>query len=419
MTPSRRGDHGDEESSRARHSRYYHDSRRHRDRDSSSVDSGYGGSSSAPSPSLPQKGIPPEASPGHPGSRGRPNHDADEGNEASWEDSGSDSSDYDPRSKYYLSADEDQHGYISSEDREPSSGQAQPGKGREKTRPAKRDRSAGRAPDRRDPAPRRRRRRADSPAESELSDRDQRSRRRSPSRPRRRALSPVPSEGRQTSPDRRRGSRMRSRSRRYNGRAGRSDALSDAGSTDPQADDLPVRSRTSPERPRRRRGSRDGRARQAAKADSSWKGVTDIDEAWFKTFKERITKGVDMNQVKKVGLDAAAVAAVKVAVGTQVPWKQRIPKTISVGLAAAVTDFLVSKTSFQPKGMVGTMFVRQFIEIALANMLINPVSNKVTGAAQKTKGKGQVGNGKKPSGGNHARPSGGRLAGGRGGGRRS
>lgn len=341
-----------------------------------------------------------------------PNHDADEGNEASWEDSGSDSSDYDPRSKYYLSADEDQHGYISSEDREPSSGQAQPGKGREKTRPARRDRSARRAPDRRDPAPRRRRR-ADSPAESELSDRDQ--------RPRRRALSPVPSEqseGWQTSPDRRRGSRMRSRSR-YNGRAGRSDALSDAGSTDPQADDLPVRSRTSPGRPGRPRGLRDGRARQAAKADSSWKGVTDIDEAWFKTFKERITKGVDMNQVKKVGLDAAAVAAVKVAVGTQVPWKQRIPKTISVGLAAAVTDFLVSKTSFQPKGMVGTMFVRQFVEIALANMLINPVSNKVTGAAQKSKGKGQGGNGKKPSGGNHARPSGGRLAGGRGGGRRS
>lgn len=79
-----------------------------------------------------------------------------------------------------------------------------------------------------------------------------------------------------------------------------------------------------------------------------------MDDAWYKTFKARLTKGVDMNQVKKVGLDAAAVAAVKVAVGTQIPWKQRIPKTIAVGLAAAVTDFLVSKTSFQPKGMVGT-----------------------------------------------------------------
>lgn len=114
-----------------------------------------------------------------------------------------------------------------------------------------------------------------------------------------------------------------------------------------------------------------------------------MDDAWYKTFKERLTKGVDLNQVKKVGLDAAAVAAVKVAVGTQIPWKQRIPKTIAVGLAAAVTDFLVSKTSFKPKGMVGTMYARQLVEIVLANMIINPVSNKVTGAAQNTKGKGQ------------------------------
>ncbi|CAN8104499.1 unnamed protein product [Discula destructiva] len=102
-----------------------------------------------------------------------------------------------------------------------------------------------------------------------------------------------------------------------------------------------------------------------------------MDDAWYKTFKERLTNGVDMAQVKKVGLDAAAVAAVKVAVGTQLPWKQRIPKTIAVGLAAAVTDFLVSKTSVKPKGMVGTMFARQFVEIALANLIINPTSNKM------------------------------------------
>lgn len=140
-----------------------------------------------------------------------------------------------------------------------------------------------------------------------------------------------------------------------------------------------------------------------------------MDDAWYKTFKERITKGVDMQQVKKVGLDAAAVAAVKVAVGTQMPWKQRIPKTIAVGLAAAVTDFIVSKTTFQPKGMVGTMYARQLVEIILANLIINPVSNKVTGAvgAQKSKGKGNEqgggGNsGKSSGGGGGARGGGGR-----------
>lgn len=86
-----------------------------------------------------------------------------------------------------------------------------------------------------------------------------------------------------------------------------------------------------------------------------------------------------MAQVKKVGLEAAAVAAIKVAVGTQMPWKQRVPKTIATGLAAAVTDFLVSKSVIKPKGMMGTMFARQFVEIALANLVVNPVSNKVTG----------------------------------------
>lgn len=116
-----------------------------------------------------------------------------------------------------------------------------------------------------------------------------------------------------------------------------------------------------------------------------------MDDAWYKTFRERLTKGVDMKQVKETGLNAAAVAAVKVAVGTQVPWKQRIPKTIAVGCAAAVTDFLVSKTSFKPKGMMGTMYARQFVEIALASLIINPVSNKVTGAAGGVKAKAKGG----------------------------
>lgn len=101
------------------------------------------------------------------------------------------------------------------------------------------------------------------------------------------------------------------------------------------------------------------------------------------SFLQKLTKGIDVKSVGRVGLDAAAVAAVKVAVGTRVPWKQRIPKTIAAGAAAAIMDFVVKKTSFQPKGMVGTMFARQFIEIILANLIVNPVNDRLTGAAQK------------------------------------
>lgn len=109
-----------------------------------------------------------------------------------------------------------------------------------------------------------------------------------------------------------------------------------------------------------------------------------------------------MAQVRKVGLDAAAVAAIKVAVGTQVPWRQRIPKTVAVGAAAALTDFLVAKTSFQPKGgMVGTAFVRQFAEILLANLVINPASAKITSKL------GGGGGGGAPAGGNKGRSGGG------------
>lgn len=112
-----------------------------------------------------------------------------------------------------------------------------------------------------------------------------------------------------------------------------------------------------------------------------------------------------MAQVRKVGLDAAAVAAIKVAVGTQVPWRQRIPKTVAVGAAAALTDFLVAKTSFQPKGgMVGTAFVRQFAEILLANLIINPASAKIT---SKFGGGGGGGGGSAPAGGNKGRSGGG------------
>lgn len=120
-----------------------------------------------------------------------------------------------------------------------------------------------------------------------------------------------------------------------------------------------------------------------------------------------------MKQVRKVGLDAAAVAAIKVAVGTQVPWKQRIPKTIAVGAAAALTDFMVSKIpGFNPKGMVGTIFVRQFAEIILANLIINPVSSKVSGKVEKYVPTGG-------GGGGAAKASGGRGGGGGGGGRYS
>lgn len=152
--------------------------------------------------------------------------------------------------------------------------------------------------------------------------------------------------------------------------------------------------------PRRRATSRSSRARSEAgskKASSPEKGSSksrdasaryiDPDGEAAKSFLDKITKGVDMKSVGKVGLDAAAVAAIKIAVGTQVPWKQRIPRTITVGAAAAIMDFVVKKTNFKPKGMIGTIYARQFVEIVLANLIVNPVSSKMTGAAQNAKGK--------------------------------
>lgn len=122
----------------------------------------------------------------------------------------------------------------------------------------------------------------------------------------------------------------------------------------------------------------------------------DPDGEAAKSFLDKLTKGIDMKSVGKVGLDAAAVAAIKIAVGTQIPWKQRIPKTITVGMAAAIMDFIVKKTNFKPKGMIGTIYARQFVEIVLANLIINPVSSKVTAGAQNAKGKAAAG---KPGGG--------------------
>lgn len=159
----------------------------------------------------------------------------------------------------------------------------------------------------------------------------------------------------------------------------------------------PRRRRTSRSRARSERGSDVGSKTSPKRSKSRDESAQHIDpdgEA-AKNFLDKLTKGIDMKSVGKVGLDAAAVAAIKIAVGTQIPWKQRIPKTITVGAAAAIMDFIVKKTNFKPKGMIGTIYARQFVEIVLANLIINPVSTKVTGAAQNAKGKATAGGGGK------------------------
>lgn len=132
--------------------------------------------------------------------------------------------------------------------------------------------------------------------------------------------------------------------------------------------------------------------------------MIDPDGETANSFLQKLTKGIDVKSVGKVGLDAAAVAAIKVAVGTRVPWQQRIPKTIAAGAAAAIMDFVVKKTSFQPKGMIGTIFARQFVEIILANLVVNPVSSRVTGAAQSFTGGGKVSLGGRSGGGINGNP---------------
>lgn len=152
----------------------------------------------------------------------------------------------------------------------------------------------------------------------------------------------------------------------------------------------------SPTKPRREASSR--RSPRSSQGVKTTKGKgQDSSVGWMNpegetpnSFLQKLMKGIDIKSVGRVGLDAAAVAAIKVAVGTRIPWQQRIPKTIAAGAAAAIMDYVTKKTSFQPKGMVGTMFARHFVEIILANLIINPVSTKVTGATQKMRGGGKM-----------------------------
>lgn len=433
---SNRDGRSNRESSRPRAPR--HGYRRQRDNhDDNSIDSGYGGSSAtASSPNLAQ------------GRFGRDKRVAVDTNEVHSHDSDSDidsDSDYDPKAKYYLKVDDDAYRDISfqgagdaeTDDPDQSSRARSKRRERKDDPPMKASRSRDRDRHRHPSSRTRTDSRASGDGDGKPSRRrDSRhphakSRRASDtSRPRRdslhRGLSPIPSETSEdweTSPERPPPSRPRSRSRApigwrsraattgdntaeqtddsdYERAVQRRQSLPSPAETRRRADSMPNKNDHSAS-PQRDDKSNSGRpARQGRSASSQYEGAADMDDAWYKTFKERITRGVDLKQVKKVGLEAAAVAAVKVAVGTQVPWKQRIPKTIAVGLAAAVTDFLVSKTSFQPKGMVGTMYARQFVEIALANLIINPVSSKVTTAAEakmkgggKDKGGGQSGGG--------------------------
>lgn len=351
----------DREASASRTPRHRRSSRSKRDRyDQDSIDSGYGGSADFPSPRLDKQR----------------KHDADNHGH----DADSDS-DYDPKAKYYLTVDDNDYKNISFQGGEapdqPESSKAKGERqGHEDDDMTKRRRSDH---DRHRSSSHRHRSRTTS---SSGSDSDSyargysgRSRRRSSrrysdsSRPRpqrepfRRTLSPVlsePSDDWRDSPERQIMTSPRSTSRSPRRQRASTAGSSDLRSPSPEADEIQPLQRSSDRSRRSRTRARiptekDGPKRELSKGgSSSYKGAADMDDAWYKTFKERLTKGVDMNQVKKVGFDAAAVAAVKVAVGTQIPWKQRIPKTIAVGLAAAVTDFLVSKTSFQPKGMVGT-----------------------------------------------------------------
>ncbi|ROW00654.1 hypothetical protein VSDG_03201 [Cytospora chrysosperma] len=139
-----------------------------------------------------------------------------------------------------------------------------------------------------------------------------------------------------------------------------------------------------------RRGPRNSRSAGSRKSHGTTAGMIDPDGETASSFLQKLTRGVDVKSVGKVGLDAAAVAAIKVVFGNSVPWQQRIPKTISAGASAAIMDFVVKKTSFQPKGMMGSIFARHFVEIILSNLVVNPVSAKVTGATQNLTGGGKM-----------------------------
>lgn len=366
-----RSDGDNRDSSRPRSPRYNQSSRSKRDRyDQDSVDSGYGGSYATASPQSAK----------HTGSEGMRKNDADKGNNANNDGHDTDSdSDYDPKAKYYLTVDDNDYQSISFQGGD-SSHQPESSRVKGKRRGSDNDDMTRRRRSNHDrhgeSSSRRRRSRSASSSGSDsdshrYADRPRRQSSRryfdsSRSRARRdsfrRTLSPImsePSEDWRAAPEQRDLSSPRGISRSTRRRRASSAGSPGLGSASPEEEDVRslrssdklrrsrTRTRTPAEKGSRERGLSEG-------GSSSYKGAADMEDAWYKTFKERITKGVDMNQVKKVGLDAAAVAAVKVAVGTQIPWKQRIPKTISVGLAAAVTDFLVSKVSIKPKGMVGT-----------------------------------------------------------------
>lgn len=412
MAPQERKDRRDSRSSQHHHHHSHHRPRRgssashrkqQRDPDTASIDSGYGGSSATPSPQI--HGIahpPPPPTTKQPGlgddsSGGRssnmPKHGGREESEGEAE--------YDPRDKYYISVDDEEYRrmsfqngveYLNGDEVEESGKRRRRDRG-DRSRSSRRRRDDDDSYDdekhsRRRSTSHRHRSHSTTTSSSRNSDsvphtepeRKASTRRPSDSSSRRphsrrdsshRRLSPIPSEpssdGWHTSVDSQRSGRRRRRS---------SSSEDDSSDNEQQPNRPKASSLQQPHR-RRRQSSRPTFKHRSA--SSTYEGAADMDDAWYKTFKERLTKGVDMDQVKKVGFDAACVAAVKVAVGTQVPWKQRIPKTIAVGLAAAVTDFLVSKTGLvKPKGMVGTMFMRQFVEIILANAIVNPVSNKVT-----------------------------------------
>lgn len=347
-------------------------------------------------------------------------------------DSDSDS-DYDPRDKYYLKVDDDEYNKMTaSATAEP----VQDGRDRdgaderrdrrrsdasEKHRSERRQSTASEK-DRRE---RRERRESNASSSSKRSDRD-RHRERDRDRDRYKSQSSrrhsTTSDGSDSGERRRRHSSARSdtssnrsdshdrkesaRRRSDASKASHSRHDSNYRSLSPIPSDSWEESEESLERSPRRRTSR-SRARSDRDSKTSPKRSKSRDESAqhidpdgeaAKSFLDKLTKGVDIKSVGKVGLDAAAVAAIKIAVGTQIPWKQRIPKTVTVGLAAAIMDFIVKKTNFKPKGMIGTIYARQFVEIVLANLIVNPVSSKVTGAAQNAKGKataGKTGGGRK------------------------
>lgn len=466
-------------STKARRDSYsHHDSRDKRCHyhDNDSVDSGYGGSSATGSPKspttrhkLPDHHSSPTArdrssSPslrrgsraagaGHAEEKMRRRSSSSTRPDAEREDALDSDSDYDPKARYYLPVDDDTYKDISFQGGASSWGAAQPDQDQQKSKARSRRKEDHDRPSLRRPTSSHRHR-STSLGESDFNNKgSSRSRRDSASSRtakressrHRRPLSPILSEpseewdtfsqttSRRSQSRRRRHSRTaaaRSRSRNCGGWESSSDITSSEDDRDhntsrtksrrgvtsgddkktsrtrSSSDTSPAKDASSPTKKRTR-----GRS-----ASSQYEGAADMDDAWYKTIKERLTKGVDMKQVRKVGLDAAAIAAIKVAVGTQVPWKQRIPKTIAVGAAAALTDFLVSKTNFQPKGMVGTAFMRQFAEIILANLIINPASAKITSKTSKYVPRGGGGGGA-PAGGNKGSGGdGGSFRGGGGGG---